>query len=142
MTPIAVDMEHLRRLGIRLVVTLTELPLRPPAEEFGLRGLHFPIEDMSVPTPRPTAELCREVLGALGRLEGTLLHCKAGLGRTGTMLACCLVARGDDASAAITTVRKVHPGYIQNTLQEQFVHHFEQFWQEQAVGEPLRDHAR
>ncbi len=119
--PFERDMERIKELGIRLVVTLVETPLDPPAETFGLRGLHVPIPDMGVPTTRTALALCREVLASIDRNEPVLLHCKAGLGRTGTMLACCLVAQGSGARQAIAAVRRASPSSIQSEIQERFV---------------------
>ena len=57
------------------------------------------------------------------------VHCHAGLGRTGTILASSLVWRGATAEAAIARVRAVGRSYIQNRAQEDFVRRFAQ-----AVG--------
>lgn len=125
--------EHLRFLascGFRLVVTLTEEPLQPAAADFGLRGLHFPIPDMGIPTPRAAVELCGQVTAAIARGETVLLHCKAGLGRTGTMLGCCLVALGFSPAEALARLREVCRGYVQTEAQEAFLNHFAQFLQE------------
>lgn len=128
--PIESDMATLKALGIRRIVTLTETPLDPPAEVFGMLGLHVPIPDMGVPTSRAALALCREVGESVARDEPVLLHCKAGLGRTGTMLACCLVAQGQSARRAMAAVRAVSPYSIQSEIQERFVEDFEARWTE------------
>ncbi|MFC1847184.1 dual specificity protein phosphatase family protein [Chloroflexota bacterium] len=46
------------------------------------------------------------------------VSCGAGLGRTGTILACYLVSRGYDADAAINEIRKNRPGSIETQEQE------------------------
>ena len=52
------------------------------------------------------------------------VHCHAGLGRTGTMLAAYLISQGESAEAAICRVREVEPAAIETSLQVQFLHDF------------------
>ena len=50
-----------------------------------------------------------------------LLHCAAGLGRTGTLAARLLIASGCAAAGAIATVRQARPGAIESDAQEEFL---------------------
>jgi atypical dual specificity phosphatase len=50
-----------------------------------------------------------------------VVHCDAGAGRTGTMLACYLVSKGYDAAKAIGEVRRKRPGSIETPGQEEIV---------------------
>jgi ADP-ribosyl-[dinitrogen reductase] hydrolase len=50
-----------------------------------------------------------------------VIHCKGGLGRTGTIAARLLIEFGADATNAIQSVRKARPGAIENNLQEYYV---------------------
>ncbi len=55
------------------------------------------------------------------------VHCIAGLGRTGTILACYLVGQGISAEEAITTIRKWRPGSIEISEQEAVIYEYERF---------------
>ena len=49
------------------------------------------------------------------------MHCGAGLGRTGTILACYRVWQGDSAGVAIAEVRARRPGSIETAEQEAII---------------------
>lgn len=94
----------------------------------GLHWWQFPIEDFGVPGPESLQAwrtLQHELLARLRAGEGVLLHCAAGLGRTGTMAATLLKALGDDGETAIARVRQARPGTIETAAQEAFVRTFE-----------------
>ena len=72
-----------------------------------------------------------EVTNKKGQAVG--IHCRMGCGRTGTMLACYLVAsEGYTANNAITETRNRRPHSIETEHQEQAVHDYEKSLKETA----------
>lgn len=125
LVPFEQDLACYQAEGLRLVVTLTEQPLPALPATFGLRNLHFPIPDMGIPTPREAVRVCDEILRGIEAGEPAVVHCHAGLGRTGTMLAACLVRLGRTGDEALREVRLVNAGYVQSLAQERFLGHLE-----------------
>ena len=55
---------------------------------------------------------------------GVAVHCAAGLGRTGTVLAAWFVTQGLSAQNAIARVRRLRPGSVETEEQERAVEEF------------------
>lgn len=122
-SPLARDLARVRELGVGAVATLTEAPLEPQVvEASGLAVRHFPIDDFGVPTLQQTAEYCAWVDAELAAGRPVAAHCFAGLGRTGTMIACWLVRQEDRHTAEVLrSIRRIEPGFVQTAQQEAFV---------------------
>jgi atypical dual specificity phosphatase len=91
----------------------------------GLMGVHLPVEDMTAPTPEQLAAAVGAIQRAAAAGLGAAVHCAAGLGRTGTVLACYFVAtRGESAGAAVERVRSLRPGSVETVAQEEAVRAF------------------
>lgn len=114
------------RQGVRHLVCLEERCTYPlsAVRGSGLAHLHFPVPDMAPPSFNQAVDLCRAVEAPIRANEGVALHCRGGLGRTGTALATILAWFGDDADAAIAKVRRANPLAIQSMAQLRFVHEF------------------
>lgn len=113
------EMHALRQAGFGLVINLTEKPgPTAMAAAEGLRGFHLPLEDMQPPDQEQIAEFVALVRRTLREGRPVAVHCMGGLGRTGTMLACFLVAEGMKPWAAIDYVRERRPGSVQTEEQE------------------------
>lgn len=123
------DLEALRRLGCQTLVSLTQKPFNVDKLQRagGIRGLHFPIKDMGVPELEAAENLSAQISSWIDAGWVTILHCKAGLGRTGTMLASILIYRGENSVRAIGTVRGINPLYIQSLEQLEFLSEFAQY---------------
>ena len=119
------DLADLRERDIGAVLTLTEEAL--PAEALArqrLEALHVPVRDMTAPEPEELARALGfiDVQRALGR--AVAVHCLAGQGRTGTVLAAYLVRNGATPDAAIARVRAACPGALEVAEQVRAVQAF------------------
>jgi ADP-ribosyl-[dinitrogen reductase] hydrolase len=93
-------------------------------ERAGLWWKHLPITDMGIPDQDFESRWVEEgaaIRDALARGEHVVLHCWAGLGRTGTLAARLLIEFGMQPEAAILRVRHARPGAIQTRSQERHV---------------------
>ena len=116
------------KMGIRALINLTEEPL--PGEflrKVGILTEHIPIVDFTAPTLRQVEQALAMIHFYLGRNMPVAVHCIAGLGRTGTILACYLVREGKSADEAIAIIRRWRPGSIETLDQEAVIHEYEQF---------------
>ena len=112
------DLVWLRNQGIELLVSLTEdRPRRDWVEDAGLLLVHEPIADMEAPTPEQLDRTISAISRAINQQMGVAVHCGAGLGRTGVVVACYLVDKGLSAQNAIARVRRLRPGSIETEEQ-------------------------
>ncbi|MCA9640832.1 MAG: dual specificity protein phosphatase family protein [Polyangiaceae bacterium] len=126
LAPLEDELAAIAMAGISMLLTLTNESFSPSElSPFGLEARHFPIEDMGIPTVSNAIRLCRTIEKALERGDRVAVHCHAGLGRTGSMLAAYLIYKGSTAEEAIAKVREVRPGYIQSQAQLDFLTRFE-----------------
>lgn len=116
----AEDLRWLREQGVEILLSLTEeQPRRDWVNDAGLLLLHVPIEDMEAPTQEQFDVCVSAIEKANRRGMGVAVHCGAGLGRTGVILAASLVAKGDDVRTAVARLRQLRPGSIETAEQEQ-----------------------
>lgn len=116
------DFEFLKGEGFEAIVSLTESSLSEVLiEKFGFSVKHIPVRDFEAPTLEQIEDFV--VFAENARSEGKKLvvHCDAGIGRTGTILACYLVSKGYNAADAIEEVRTKRPGSLETIEQEEVV---------------------
>lgn len=108
----------MRRCGASTVVCLVEereLQFRYPKyvawlqAERGDRAVWYPIQDLYAPPLTKIEALLSDLMGRLTNGEHLLMHCAAGIGRTGTIAACLLIEMGMSRADALELVAASRP---------------------------------
>lgn len=128
------DVRSLLEAGVRYLALLVE---DHELERWGdahivqraaLRGLavgRWPMPDGSAPRDATEMDLILSAIGTARTKTNVAIACMGGVGRTGTVAACALVAAGWEPAAAIAEVRRVrHPTAVETAEQEAFVEAF------------------
>ena len=113
--------------GVKSIVTIREEPL----DEDWIKDvnyLHIHSNDMGVPEFDDLTRAVDFIHERITNNEPVMVHCLAGLGRTGTILACYLIKYQKlSANDSIQKVREKRPGSIQSFSQEEIISEFEKF---------------
>jgi protein-tyrosine phosphatase len=113
---------------------LTALGIADLVEQGGAMGiavLRFPIANFDTPeSPGVLAPVVERILGTARSGGAVMIHCWAGLGRSGLVAASVLAAQGTPSDEAIATVRRYRRGAVETSDQEAYVHDFARWWGE------------
>ncbi|MDD4963830.1 MAG: ATP-binding cassette domain-containing protein [Gallionella sp.] len=121
------DLKALQRVGVTTLITLLEDHLdEERLKPFGLRSIWEPIKDMHAPTIEQGIRICETIEHLIADHEVIAVHCLAGMGRTGTILAAYLIWEGQSALDALETARSIEPRWVQSQVQVEFLTAFEQ----------------
>jgi len=119
------DMKMLNRVGVTTLISLTTKPVDSNIlKTFKVRGIWQAIKDMGAPSIEQAVQICQQIDQAIKNNEVVAVHCRAGLGRTGTVLATYLIWQGAAALEALNTVRDVEPRWVQSEEQVKFLEQF------------------
>jgi atypical dual specificity phosphatase len=116
------DLAFLNEHKIDLLVSLTVDPLSVSLlAPYGMKSLHLPVPDFHAPTLEQIIQFVDTTCDVLANGGRVGVHCTAGLGRSGTMVAAYLVSLGDTPADAIAKVRERRPGSIETAEQEEAI---------------------
>ncbi len=120
--PLELELEQLKKEGVGAIASLCETPLdNKILEMLSFSYTHIVIHDFTAPTLGQIEKFVAFVSECNRDGVAVAAHCAAGMGRTGTMLACYLVSLGESAEEAIDSVRSIRPGSIETSEQEQAI---------------------
>ena len=121
------EINWIKKQGVRSIVTMTEEGL-PDSWLDELEYLHVPTEDYSAPDIEKIDAVVDFINERIKNRDPVMVHCAAGIGRTGTILASYLVKyQKMSAKEAISKVREERPGSIQSESQEIAISVYEEF---------------
>ena len=111
--------------GVKSIVTMTENSL-PDEWVQCIDYLHVPTPDFAAPDMDKIESAVDFIHEQINNDQSVMVHCAAGLGRAGTILACYFVKyKKFTAKKAIEKIRSDRPGSIQSEVQELAIGFFE-----------------
>ena len=111
---------------IQAVIRMEEQTIS--TEPWQLIEMYEPVPDFTPPQMDQIHRMVRFIEDQIETWEHpVVVTCAAGLGRTGTVLACYFVGAGYEPRAAIDYVRLLRPGSIQTRQQEEAIHQYAEF---------------
>ena len=119
------EIKWIQEEGVKSIVTVREESLDDDWIK-NINYLHIHSNDMGVPEFEDLIKAVDFIHQRITNNEPVMVHCLAGLGRTGTILACYLIKYQKlSADDSIQKVRESRPGSIQSFPQEEIIFQFE-----------------
>ena len=115
--------------GIKSIVTVREVPLPSRwIDGTNIDYLHLVVEDYGVPNMEVLDEAVNYIDNKIQTGKPVLVHCAAGKGRTGALLAAYMIKKENlTAEQAIEKIRLMRPGSVQSVTQETALSMYEKY---------------
>ncbi len=119
------ELDWILKQGVKSIVTMTENSL-PEEWTREIGYLHVPTPDLTAPDMEKIDLAVEFIHQNITDEQAVMVHCAAGMGRAGTILACYLVKyQKYSAKDAIEKIRNERPGSIQSEVQELAISYYQ-----------------
>jgi atypical dual specificity phosphatase len=122
------DLLALKRVGVTDLISLTVRPLDAvQCASHDIDVTASPMPDMQPPSLQQALVINQKIEKLLDNRKIVAIHCRAGLGRTGTLLAAQLIYEGKSALTALEETRQIEMRWVQSESQVKFLEEYEIF---------------
>ena len=122
------DLSFLYHNGVRAVIRMEERTIAADTENrVDMVDMFEPVTDFTAPHLEQIHRMVEFIDKQVAEQRPVAVSCYAGIGRTGTVLACYLVHRGQDPADAINRIRELRPRSVQTADQEAAVYGYAQW---------------
>ena len=119
------ELSFLYHSGIRAVIRMEERTISSDTGNgLDLLDMFEAVPDFSAPHLEQIHRMVEFIDQQTARQRPVAVSCYAGIGRTGTVLACYLVHRGQQPAEAISRVRELRPRSVETADQEAAVYDY------------------